>query len=185
MKEPKHPRMGKEFPYTDQILLLSAVLFFAVWISDSFVFRLSDRFVGVVPDVVRIAFFVGLEISAVVLGFYSHEALFGKKNVKFTLITDGVFAHVRHPLYLSILLAYLGFFFGSMSLVSLIPCICYAVLFDKMASYEEEDLVRIFGDKYIEYSKRVPKWFPTPLRKNSREQMSKDVEGDRVDRHLP
>ena len=185
MKEPKHPRMGKEFPHTDQILLLSAVLFFAVWISDSFVFRLSDRFVGVVPDVIRIAFFVGLEIPAIVLGFYSHEALFGNKPVKFTLITDGVFAHVRHPLYLSILLAYLGFFFSSMSLISLIPWICYAVLFDKMTSYEEEDLVRIFGDKYIEYSKRVPKWFPTPLRKNSREQMSKDVKGDRVDPHLP
>jgi len=169
VKEPKHPSMGKEFPHTDQILLLSAALFFAVWILDSFIFKLSDRLVGFVPDVIRIAFFVGLEFSAIMLAFYSHEALFGKKSAEFTLITDGVFAHVRHPLYLSILLAYLGFFFSSMSLVSLIPWICYAVLFDKMTSYEEEDLVRIFGDKYIEYSKRVTKWFPTPLRRSSRE----------------
>jgi protein-S-isoprenylcysteine O-methyltransferase Ste14 len=167
MKEQKHLGMGKEFPHTDQILALSAVLFFAVWILDSFVFRLSDRFVGFVSDIIRIAFFIGLEVSAIVLGFYSHESLFCKKRAEFTLITDGVFAHVRHPLYLSILLAYLGFFFGSMSLISLIPWICYAVLFDKMANYEEEDLVRIFGDKYIEYRKRVPKWFPISLRKNS------------------
>ena len=68
------------------------------------------------------------------------------------MITDGVFAYVRHPLYLSILLAYLGFVFGSMSLISLIPWICYDILFDKMASYEEEDIARILGDKYIEIS---------------------------------
>jgi len=160
MKEPKHPGMGKEFPHTDQILPLSAALFFAVWILDSFVFGFSERFTGFVPDVIRIALSVVLEISAIVLGLYSHEALFGKKSVEFSLITDGVFAYVRHPLYLSILLAYLGFIFGSMSLISLIPWICYAVLFDKMASYEEEDLVRILGDKYIEYRGRVPKWIP-------------------------
>lgn len=164
MKEPKHPSMGSEFPHTDQLLPLSAALFFAFWILDSFVFRLSDRLMVFVPDAIRIAFFIGLEISAIVLGFYSHEALFGKKGGKFTLITNGVFAYVRHPLYLSILLAYLSFSFVSMSLVSLIPWICYAVLFDKMASYEEEDLVRIFGDKYIEYCRKVPKWFPTRLR---------------------
>jgi len=160
MKEPKHPDMGKEFPHTDQILPLSAALFFVIWILDSFVFGFSGRFVGFVPDVIRIVLSVGLEISAIVLGFYSHEALFSKKNVGFTLITDGVFAYVRHPLYLSILLAYLGFVFGSMSLISLIPWVCYAVLFDKMASYEEEDLVRRFGDEYIEYRRRVPKWIP-------------------------
>lgn len=157
--------MGKEFPHTDEILPLSAALFFAVWMLDSFVLRFSDRFVGFAPIVIRVTFFVGLEISAVVLGFYSHEALFGKKSVGSALITDGVFAHVRHPLYLSILLAYLGFFFGSMSLISLIPWACFAVLFDKMASYEEEDLLRIFREKYTDYSRRVPKWFPKLLRR--------------------
>jgi protein-S-isoprenylcysteine O-methyltransferase Ste14 len=160
MKEPKHSGMGKEFPHTDLILPLSAVLFFLVWLSDSFVFRLSERFLSFIPDVVRIVLFVGLEISAIVLGFYSHEALFGKKRVESTLITDGIFAYVRHPLYLSILLAYLGFVFGSMSLISLIPWICYVIIFDKMATYEEEDLARTFGDKYVEYRKKVPKWIP-------------------------
>jgi protein-S-isoprenylcysteine O-methyltransferase Ste14 len=160
MKEPKHSGMGKEFPRTDLILPLSAVLFFLVWLLDSFVFRLSERFVGFVPDVIRIVLFGGLEISAIVWGFYSHEALFGRKGADFTLITDGAFAYVRHPLYLSILLAYLGFVFVAMSIVSLIPWICYVVIFDKMATYEEEDLVRMFGDKYVEYRKKVPKWIP-------------------------
>ena len=169
MTEPKHPGMGKEFPHTDQILPLSTAVFFTVWILDSFIFRFSDRFTVFVPDTIRIALFASLEISAIVLGFYSHEALFSKKGMEFTLITDGVFSYVRHPLYLSILLAYLGFVFASMSVISLIPWICYTGLFDKMASFEEEDMIRIFGDKYIEYRRRVPKWFPKPMRKSSQQ----------------
>jgi len=160
MKEPKHSGMGKEFPHTDLILPLSAALFFLIWLLDSFVFRLSERFVGLIPDTIRIILFGSLEISAIVLGSYSHETLFGRKGAEFTLITDGAFAYVRHPLYLSILLAYLGFVFVAMSIVSLIPWICYVVIFDEMATYEEEDLARIFGDKYVEYRKKVPKWIP-------------------------
>ncbi|MGQ9789021.1 MAG: methyltransferase family protein [Candidatus Hadarchaeaceae archaeon] len=144
MKEPKHPSMGKEFPHTDQILPLSAVLFFAVWISDSFILKITERYFWSVPDFMKIVLFVGLEISAMILGFYSHEALFSKKSEQSNLIIDGAFAYVRHPLYLSILLFYLGFVFGSMSLVSFILLIFYVILFDKMATFEYEDLVIIF-----------------------------------------
>jgi protein-S-isoprenylcysteine O-methyltransferase Ste14 len=30
---------------------------------------------------------------------------------------------------------------------------------DWMASYEEKDLVRVLGDKYVDYQKKVSKWF--------------------------
>jgi len=29
-----------------------------------------------------------------------------------------------------------------------------------MATYEEKDLIRILGEEYTAYQKRVPKWFP-------------------------
>jgi protein-S-isoprenylcysteine O-methyltransferase Ste14 len=169
MKEPKRVRMGREFPHTDQILLLSAALFFALWIFDSFVLGFSARLVGFVPNLARVVLFLGFEIASVVLGFLSHEALFSKKRVNRGLITEGVFAHARHPLYLSILLAYLGFVFGSMSLVSLVPWICYAILFNRMATYEEQDLVRIFGDECIAYRSRVPKWIPSSTSAKTKE----------------
>jgi len=152
--------MGKEYPHTDLILALSAVLFSAVWILDCFLIKFSERYASFVPDVGRIVLFVALEISAVLLGYLSHNALFSRKQEEFKLITNGVFAYVRHPLYLSILLTYLGFIFVSMSIVTVIPWVCYVILFDKMATYEEEDLVRIFGDAYLEYRKKVPKWIP-------------------------
>lgn len=163
MKEPKHANMGKEFPHTDQILPLSAIVFFLIWGLDSFIFKLSAQFTNFIPDIVQITLFIILELSAIVLGIYSHRALFEQEREKYTLITNGVFAHVRHPLYLSVLLAYLGFTFVSMSIVSLIPWTFYIILFDKMATYEEKDLTKILGDKYLEYRKKIPKWIPNPF----------------------
>jgi len=34
---------------------------------------------------------------------------------------------------------------------------------NKMASYEEKDLEKIFGNEYLEYKKNVPKWIPKLL----------------------
>ena len=106
--------------------------------------------------------FFGFEAAALTLGVSSHNVLFGKNTLESTVITDGVFAYVRHPLYLSLLLTYLGFVFGAMSVLSLLLWVCYVALFDKMASFEEADLARIFGETYIGYQKRVPKWIPRP-----------------------
>jgi protein-S-isoprenylcysteine O-methyltransferase Ste14 len=155
--------MGEEYPYTDTILPLSAVFFFLVWVLDSFIVKFSAGYTSFVPDIVRIVLFVALEISAALLVYFSHNTLFGEKLEEFTLITDGVFTYVRHPLYLGILLVYLGFTFGSMSIISFFPFVCYAFLFDKMATYEEENLVKIYGDAYLEYKRKVPKWIPNPL----------------------
>ena len=85
MKEPEHAGMGKEFPHTDLILLMSALLFSVVWILDSFVFRFLADFTGFVPDVLRILLFTSSEVSAIVLGFYSHNVLFSKQGKEFTL----------------------------------------------------------------------------------------------------
>lgn len=163
MNDSKHPGRGKEFPYTDLILPLSAVGFFLVWGLDSFIWRFSEPFVGFIPDVIRIILFISFEVAAIALGISSHNMLFGNTTLESTMITDGIFAYVRHPLYLSILLTYLGFIFGAISLLSIIPWICYVVLFDKMTSYEEADLVRIFGEKYVDYQNCVPKWIPRLL----------------------
>jgi protein-S-isoprenylcysteine O-methyltransferase Ste14 len=153
---------GKEYPHTDLILPLSAVSFSAVWVLDSFVMKFSERYTSCFPDAARIVLFAASEISAVLLGYLSHNALFSQKQES-KLILNGAFAHVRHPLYLSVLLAYLGFILGSMSIISVTPWICFVILFDKMATYEEDDLTRIFGDANSEYKKRVPKWMPNPL----------------------
>jgi protein-S-isoprenylcysteine O-methyltransferase Ste14 len=39
--------------------------------------------------------------------------------------------------------------------------IAFFILYDGLAAYEEEDLIRALGREYINYQNRVPKWCPT------------------------
>jgi len=61
-------------------------------------------------------------------------------------------------MYLGTLLFCLGFFFAVFSLVSLGVWVIFFCIYDKMATYEEKELIRILGNKYNIYKKRVPKW---------------------------
>jgi protein-S-isoprenylcysteine O-methyltransferase Ste14 len=68
-------------------------------------------------------------------------------------------------MYLGTVLSCLGFSFAIVSLLSLGVLIGFFVFYDKMATYEEEDLVSKLGQEYTFYQKRVPKWLPRLRRK--------------------
>lgn len=76
------------------------------------------------------------------------------------VIDRGVFTYVRHPLYLGTLLIYLGFVLVSFSILSFLIFILIFFLYNYLAVFEEKDLERVFGKDYLEYKKRVPRWFP-------------------------
>jgi len=76
------------------------------------------------------------------------------------VIDWGVFGIVRHPMYLGVLLIMMGLFFWSLSMLSIGIWAGFFIFYDRMASYEEENLIRIFGEDYTEYQRRVGKWFP-------------------------
>jgi len=77
------------------------------------------------------------------------------------VIDNGVFSLVRHPMYLGSLLVYLSLVIATLSAASLVLFLVVFVLYDVLASYEETDLLRIFGEDYEEYRRRVRKWIPT------------------------
>lgn len=155
--------LGSEFPHCDQIQLMMIILFFVVWGIDSlsfFIFRYSTVLVGLIslsvlllPAILSLGF--GLYLVA-----KSHKAVFGEITDHPRLIDSGVYSWVRHPMYLGILLFCLGLFFISPSLLSFGVWLVFFILYDKMATYEEKDLIRILGEEYIAYQKRVAKWFP-------------------------
>jgi protein-S-isoprenylcysteine O-methyltransferase Ste14 len=155
--------LGAEFPHCDEIQLTMIIWFFVVWVGDSlsfFFFRYSTVLVGLVslpvlllPAILSLGF--GLYLIA-----KSHIAVFGKTADQPRLIDSGVYSWVRHPMYFGILLVCLGFFFVSPSLLSLGVWLAFLILYDKMATYEEKDLIRVLGEEYIAYQKRVAKWFP-------------------------
>ncbi len=156
----KHGGIGKEFPHTDQLNIILAIAFLLIWFLDTFIFQFSIWLATFIPLLIRIIIFASLLILSFVLGNSSHKILFGGNNEATSLIKNGVFARVRHPLYLSMLLVYLAFALVSISLICITFWILMFILYDRMASYEEKDLEKIFSEEYAEYKKRVGKWIP-------------------------
>ncbi|BES72382.1 hypothetical protein RE428_34000 [Marinobacter nanhaiticus D15-8W] len=75
------------------------------------------------------------------------------------LITSGPFSRSRNPLFLGIILGQLGFFLALPSVFSLV-CLGVGVLVIlRQALAEEKALGVVFGEEYMDYLKRVPRWF--------------------------
>jgi protein-S-isoprenylcysteine O-methyltransferase Ste14 len=154
--------LGAEHPLNDKVQAVFLVVYLVVWGLDSFVFRLSTVLTRIVPVFVHLPLGILSFAAGTYLVAKSEAAIFGRTLVGRTgkpkFITTGVYAWVRHPMYLGSLLILLVFFFATLSLLSLLVWVGLFVFFDKMATYEERDLVRILGEQYLNYQKQVPKW---------------------------
>src|SRR5450631_4127561 len=83
------------------------------------------------------------------------------------LVAVGPYRWVRNPIYLAALLVVLGeaWLFDSRSL--LLYAGEMAIFFHLFViGYEEPTLRRAFGQTYVEYTRRVRRWFPVPVRHN-------------------
>jgi protein-S-isoprenylcysteine O-methyltransferase Ste14 len=76
------------------------------------------------------------------------------------LVTDGVYAHVRHPQYSGLFLITLGFLIQWPSILTLIMWPILMFTYYRLAMKEEKDVEKIFGKQYEEYRKRVPALIP-------------------------
>jgi len=152
--------VGEEMPYSHHIQIISAVVFLLVWSLDSFIFKFSIGLASFVPWVFRLIGALCVIILGIMLVRLAEKALFQEELESPNVIDTGILGHVRHPLYLGVLIIYLGFIIGTFSIISFVIFIIVAVIHNKLATYEEKDLGRIFGEKYVEYKRRVPKWIP-------------------------
>ena len=77
------------------------------------------------------------------------------------LIKDGPYRYVRHPAYLSNLLAYLGIPLIANAYYTLIGVFLIYVPFNLIRLHlEERELIRKFGEEYEDYRKKVPALLP-------------------------
>ncbi|MEM7289851.1 MAG: isoprenylcysteine carboxylmethyltransferase family protein, partial [Pseudomonadota bacterium] len=95
------------------------------------------------------------------LNFKTFAGLPEVTDTKIELITDGPFSMVRHPRYLMVTIGVVGwcimanyagvYVVGFASIIGLVAIV----------NLEERDLVKRFGDEYLQYQKAVPQLFPT------------------------
>lgn len=75
------------------------------------------------------------------------------------LIMEGPFRISRHPMYLGMAAILLGaaVFFGSL-ITFLVPLVFIVLVQMKFIAMEEQKMKNVFGQKYIDYQKRVRCW---------------------------
>jgi len=79
------------------------------------------------------------------------------------LVTYGAFAWCRNPLYVGNFLAWMGFTVISGVLWFLpVAIIIFAIEYTLIVRYEEGVLESIFGQEYLDYKARTPRWFGRP-----------------------
>ncbi|MHA2099794.1 MAG: methyltransferase family protein [Candidatus Kariarchaeaceae archaeon] len=150
---------GKEHPNSHLLQAISPILFFIIWVLDTFIFELSTNLNSIIPFEVRLIVFLTILVLAIVLVRKTGKILLESSEVD-TLINTGILNRVRHPLYLGTILFYFAFIALSLSLFSMLIWVIIAVIYNLLANYEEHDLERIFGDEYRNYKNNTPKWIP-------------------------
>ncbi len=148
---------------TGQILI--ALLFFGVWIADSYFLRYTTQLNEVVPSLLRKPIgFVVLCVSAY-CAWSGLRIVFGEVREKPSVIRKGVFGVVRHPIYLSEVLLYLGLFMLTMSLTAGVVWIGASGFLYYLSRHEERLLLERFGEEYESYMRDVGMWIPRVRRK--------------------
>ena len=141
-----------------QIIL--ACLFAVVWIADTFFLKYTTDLNSYVPLGSRIPFGVVLLVSSGYLARMGLSIVFGEKREKPGVIRKSVFNVVRHPIYLSEILLYLGFLMLSISLAAVFVLLVAILFLNYISLYEERLLLARFGKEYRDYMEEVPMWVP-------------------------
>ena len=79
------------------------------------------------------------------------------------LVTHGIYRFVRHPQYCGFVLMIIGFLVQWPTIVTLVMAPFLLVMYTKLAKKEEKKMKELFGEKYMEYSRQVPAFIPSPL----------------------
>jgi protein-S-isoprenylcysteine O-methyltransferase Ste14 len=134
------------------LLLLGFVLNWALPLA--FMPKLATEIAGII--IVVLGLLIGL--SGIIVMRWAHTSPDLRKPTT-ALVEKGVFRYSRNPLYLSMFVLFLGIsvFMNVLWLILLFPLL-FMVVERGAVKPEEAYLERTFGDPYLQYKKRVPRW---------------------------
>lgn len=149
-----------EHPWGDLGQALCAITFATVWIADAFFLRWTTFLNTHIPAAIRIPLGLAVLGLAGYLATSSFRQVFSQVPETPTVIREGLYRVVRHPMYLSEMLLYLGLLMLSLSLAAAAMWVLAILFLHRIARYEERLLLARFGDAYAEYMRQVPMWTP-------------------------
>ena len=80
-----------------------------------------------------------------------------EKN-KTRLVVGGVFKLSRNPIYLGVIITLFSLFLVLPNLVNLVILLATITTISMQVKLEEEYLKKIYGEEYLSYIERTPRW---------------------------
>ncbi len=156
--------IGKEHPRSHEFQLIGVVAFLIVWGIDS-LFNFTTQLSREIPLQLRLLIFIVVVLIALRLVNGSHKlVLEGVDKTNPKVVIEDVYTVVRHPMYFAYIIGFLALIQLTMSLISIVPFLIAFYLLNLIAAYEENELIEILGQEYLDYMKKVPRWIPNPLK---------------------
>ena len=140
--------------------ILFYTIFMGVWITDTFFFKYTAFSNEYFLSVVRIPLGIILLLISAYLAWTGLRIVFGEKREESCVIRKSVFSIIRHPIYLSEILLYLGLLILRISLAAAVVWIFAIAFLHYISRYEEKLLLSHFGEEYKKYMDEVPMWIP-------------------------
>ncbi len=81
-------------------------------------------------------------------------------GAKDQLVTNGIYAYIRHPQYLGFLLITSGMLIQWITIPTALMWPVLTVLYYRLAKEEEKEMEERFGKDYLEYKHKVPMFIP-------------------------
>jgi protein-S-isoprenylcysteine O-methyltransferase Ste14 len=149
-----------EHVFGDAGQLILAILFIVVWIADSFFLKYTTFLNDYIPLAVQITLGIIMLLVAFYLARAGMNIVFSEVRETPGVIRKGVFGVIRHPIYNSEILFYLGLLFFRTSLAAAVIWIIAIGFLHYISRFEEKLLLERFGDDYKQYMRDVPMYFP-------------------------
>ncbi|MDD5472636.1 MAG: isoprenylcysteine carboxylmethyltransferase family protein [Candidatus Methanoperedens sp.] len=77
------------------------------------------------------------------------------------LVTDGVYRYVRHPQYLGLIILTVGLLIQWPTIITLAMWPVLILMYYRLAKKEEREATDAFGERYEEYRRQTPMFFPS------------------------
>ena len=121
------------------------------------------QWIGLLPTVFGMAIELATQLS---LGRnYSTTVHIGSEQ---TLVTNGPYRYMRHPMYTALLTVGIGLGLMSASWYFLLPFILTAIVIMFRIPHEEAAMIEKFGDQYLQYAQSTGRLLPRLGKKEQR-----------------
>jgi protein-S-isoprenylcysteine O-methyltransferase Ste14 len=154
----KEDHLAGEYPNSHLYQNILTILFFLTWIIDSFLLGFTTFLAKYFHIWIRGIIAIVLLLTSLYFIKKSNDELFMKTTEG--LRVSGVYARVRHPMYLGAILLTLGITILTLSVATFIVWLIIVVFCEILATYEEQLLIERFDEDYITYKASVRKWIP-------------------------